>query len=67
MRDPASMRFLHSVLALHQWPLLLSRTSYAHVITSIRPHRQYQQGTAHIPICCILHFGYQRTTIADIR
>ena len=36
MRDPTSMRFLHSVITLYQWPLPLSRTSYAHRINWIR-------------------------------
>ena len=44
MRDSASMRFLHSVIAIHQWPLPLARTSYAHIITRIKPHTQYRQG-----------------------
>jgi len=46
MRNLGSMGFLNSVIALHQWPLPLSRTSYTHVITSIAPHTQYRQGTA---------------------
>ena len=36
MRGPTSMRFLHSVITLYQWPLPLSRTSYAHRINWIR-------------------------------
>ena len=36
MRDPTSMRFLHSVITLYQWPLPLPHTSYAHGINWIR-------------------------------
>ena len=41
---PASGKvFLHSMIVLHQWPLLLPRTPYARVITSMKPTAQSQQ------------------------